>query len=66
MFSVANGAYYNHTITVYGYKIYKNNRTNKKYTFLLLHDGWYNGTRYLAWTNTKESYVACLTSITKP
>lgn len=66
MFSVASGIYFDHTVTVYGYKIYKNNRTGKKYTFLMLRDGWSNSVRYLAWSNTGASYVACLTSVKAP
>lgn len=66
MFSLASGAYYNHTITIYGYVVYQNNRTNSKYTFLYVYDGWSRTPRYLAWTNTPTSYVACLTSITTP
>ena len=66
MFSIASGVYYDHTVTVYGYKIYKNKRTGKKYTFLMIRDGWSSGVRYLAWENTGASYVACLTSVNKP
>lgn len=66
MFSLASGVYFDHTVTVYGYKIYKNNRTGKKYTFLMLKDGWSNSIRYLAWKNTGASYVGCITSITAP
>lgn len=66
MFSLASGVYFDHTVTVYGYKVYKNNRTGKKYTFLMLKDGWSNSTRYLAWRNTGASYVGCVTSIKAP
>ncbi|MGN0379302.1 MAG: hypothetical protein ACI4EU_06915 [Butyrivibrio sp.] len=66
MFSLASGVYYNHTVTVYGYKVYKNNRTGTEYTFLQLSDGWSNSTRYLAFTNTPAVYVACLTSVVAP
>ena len=66
MFSLASGAYYNHTITIYGYVIYQNNRTNSSYTFLNVYDGWSRTPRYLAWTNTPTIHIACLTSITAP
>lgn len=66
MFSLASGVYYNHTITVYGYITYKNNRTGKKYTFFMLSDGWANTTRYLAANNTGASYVGCMTTVKKP
>ena len=66
MFSLASGKYYDHTVTVYGYKIYKNKRTNKQYTFLMLRDGWSSSVRYLAWTNTPGGYVGCVTSVTPP
>ena len=66
LFSMASGAYFDHTIAVYGYKVYKNNRTGKKYTFLVVADGWSSSARYLAFTNTGESYVACMTSVTPP
>lgn len=64
LFSIASGIYYDHTVTVYGYKIYKNTRTNKSYTFLLIYDGWSNSTRFLPLTGV--SYAACMTSITPP
>lgn len=48
MFSIANGYYYNHTVAVVGYKEYKNMRTGKVYTFLVVHDGWSTTTRYIA------------------
>lgn len=66
LFSLASGYYYNHTVAVYGYRVYKNNRTGVRYTFLLLADGWHNSGRYLAWENTKEAYVGCMTAITTP
>lgn len=66
LFSLASGYYYDHTVAVYGYKTYKNDRTGKKYTFLVLADGWSSSTRYMAWKNTGESYVGCVTSITTP
>lgn len=66
LFSMASGAYYDHTIAVYGYKVYKNKRTGKKYTFLVVADGWSSSARYLAFTNTGEAYVACMTSVTPP
>lgn len=66
MFSLASGYYYDHTVAVYGYRVYTNNRTGKSYTFLQIADGWSSTARFLAWTNTGESYVACMTSITAP
>ena len=66
MFSIANGYYYNHTVAVVGYKEYKNMRTGKVYTFLVVHDGWSTTTRYIAMKNTGASYVACQTSIKVP
>jgi len=66
LFSLASGAYYDHTVTVCGYKIYKNERTKNTYTFLVLNNGWTHSYTYLAWTNTSESYLACLTSIITP
>ena len=66
IFSMACEPYYDHSITVYGYTIYKNTRTNKKYTFLAIADNYSTAIRYLPWTNTPESYVACMTSVTPP
>ena len=48
------------------YKEYKNMRTGKVYTFLVVHDGWSTTTRYIAMKNTGASYVACQTSIKVP
>lgn len=66
IFSLASGRYYDHTVAVFGYRVYTNSRTNKSYTFLMLADGWSTSTRYLAWTNTGANYVACMTSISVP
>lgn len=33
MFSLARGAYFDHTVYVYSYRIYKNDRTGISYTF---------------------------------
>ncbi len=66
LLSLASGYYYNHTVAVRGYKIYKNKRTGEKYTFLVLSDGWSDTDRYLAWTNTGASYYACATWIIPP
>jgi hypothetical protein len=66
IFSLASGRYFDHTITVFGYKVYKNNRIGKSYTFLMLKDGWPTNTRYLGWTNTGSSYVGCFATITTP
>lgn len=66
MFSIANGYYYNHTVAVVGYKEYKNLRTGKKYTFLVVYDGWSTKTRYIAMENTGALYFACQTSIIVP
>ncbi len=63
LFSLASGIYFNHTVTVYGYRVYTNNRTGHQYTFLMLADGWSNTTRYMAWTGTGESYVGCMSRI---
>ena len=62
IFSMASKPYYNHSIVVYGYKVYKNNRTGKQYEFLIVSDGWSSTTRYLA----PENYVGCMTSVTPP
>lgn len=63
LFSLASGQYYNHTIAVFGYITYKNNRTGDTYTFLKIADGWSNSTRYLS---LNESYIGCQTTITPP
>ena len=42
IFSLASGVYFNHTIVVYGYEVYKNERTGKEYTFLIAADAWSN------------------------
>ncbi len=61
MFSLACGVYFNHTVTVFGYRVYKNKRTSKEYTFLMIKDGWSSFTRYLPWTNTGTFYLGCMT-----
>lgn len=66
MFSFASGYYFNHTVTVWGYKIYKNNRTKKSYTFLMLRDGWSISARYVPWTGTDANYLGCMTEILPP
>lgn len=66
IFSLAKGAYFNHTVTVYGYVVYKNMRTGKKYTFLTVADGWSDQTRYMAFTNTNERYISCASFVVPP
>lgn len=63
LLSIASGYYFNHTVAVYGYANYINNRTGKCYTFLMLRDGWHNACRYLAWQNTGARYITCMTEI---
>lgn len=62
LLSMASGQYFNHTILVMGYKIYKNKITNQSYTFLLVTDGWNAAPDYFPWTNTKENHIGCITT----
>ena len=66
MFSLASGYYFNHTVTVFGYKSYENSRTKKQYTFLMIRDGYTSAIRYLPVTGTDEGYIGCMTSIVAP
>ena len=66
MLSLASGYYFNHTVTVIGYTTYKSTKTNKKYSFLLIKDGYSGATRYLPFTGNDESYVACMTTMLPP
>lgn len=66
MFSMATNPYYDHTITVIGYKAYKNTRTKITYEFFVVYDGWSGSYRYLPGNNTGANYVACMTSVTAP
>lgn len=63
IYSLASKPYFNHSIVVYGYRIYKEKTTGKEYKFLLVHDGWAHVTRFLPWDNPDRRYVACMTYI---
>lgn len=63
LLSLASGYYFDHTVAVYGYANYTNNRTGKTYTFLMLADGWHDSCRYLAWTHTRAKHITCMTQI---
>lgn len=63
VYSLASGFYFNHSVTVIGYKTYTNQQTGKAYTFLVLNDGWSFGTRYLAWKGTGAFYISCATFV---
>lgn len=64
MLSLATGIYSNHTITVFGYREYTNQRTNERYIFLTVADGWSILPRYLLYTDV--NYVGCMTSVNLP
>lgn len=66
LFSIATGRYYDHTVMVYGYETYQNASTGAEYQFLVIADGWSTEPRYLAWTNTKSFYIACMTLVSLP
>ena len=59
IYSIAQGVYYNHSIVVRGYEIYRDSKTGKKYPFLVVSDGWSSLTRYIY----KKAPIACMTSI---
>lgn len=61
MLSIAYGSYYNHSITVKGYRVYKNVETGKTYTFLYVNDGWTRDDRFLHWKNKCFHNPICLT-----
>lgn len=61
MLSIAYGVYYNHSITVKGYSIYENTETGRRYTFLLVNDGWAGEERYLHWKTRCFHNPICLT-----
>ena len=63
MLSLAYGVYYDHTITVYGYETYRNIKTGRRYTFLIINDEWAGEERYLPWGNLKRFRITCLTRI---
>lgn len=61
MLSIAYGGYYNHSVTVKGYRVYKNMETGKNYTFLYVNDGWTKEDRFLHWKNKCFHNPICLT-----
>lgn len=63
LLSLASGYYFDHTVAVYGYANYTNNRTGKTYTFLMLQDSWHDSCRYLAWKNTGAWHITCMTEL---
>ncbi len=65
VYSLASGFYFNHSVTVIGYRTYTNKETGKSFTFLVLNDGWAIGTRYLAWKGTGAFYISCATYVSR-
>lgn len=63
LLSLASGYYFDHTVAVYGYANYTNDRTGKTYTFLMLKDSWRDSCRYLAWKNTGAMHITCMTEL---
>ncbi len=63
IYSLASKPYFNHSVVVYGYRIYKEKLTGKEYVFLLVHDGWAHVTRFIPWKNLDRKYIACMTYI---
>lgn len=63
IYSLASKPYFNHSIVVYGYRVYKEKTSGKEYTFLLVYDGWAHITRFLSWDNLNRRYTACMTYI---
>ncbi len=61
--SLAYGLYYDHSITVYGYSVFKDVRTDKEYIFLNVCDGWVREERFVPWTHTGLHYPVCITYI---
>ncbi len=66
LLSLASGRYFDHTVTVFGYRNYRSDRTGRFYTFLQLKDGWSSSVRFLPWMNTGEVQVVCLTKVIPP
>ncbi len=61
LFNLASNPYYNHTVAVKGYVIYKNGTSS--YHFFTVRDNWNYGDRYIS---DQEFYLGCMTSITPP
>lgn len=66
LFSLASGVYFNHTVAVCGYQVYRNIRTGKKYMFLIIANAWTNQRRYMAFTHTGAKYISCATFVVPP
>lgn len=66
LFSLASGVYFNHTVAVCGYQVYRNVRTGKKYMFLIIANAWTNQRRYMAFTHTGAKYISCATFVVPP
>lgn len=66
LFSLASGVYFNHTVAVCGYQVYRNVRTGKKYVFLVIANAWSNQRRYMAFTHTGAKYLSCATFVVPP
>ncbi len=66
LFSLASGAYFNHTVSVCGYQVYRNVRTGKEYVFLVIANAWTNQRRYMAFTHTRAKYISCATFVEPP
>ncbi|MBO4680130.1 MAG: hypothetical protein J5626_10740 [Lachnospiraceae bacterium] len=63
LLSIAYGVYFNHTVTVYGYETYRDTRTGRRYTFLLVNDEWSAAPRYIPWINMDRFKLICVTRI---
>lgn len=63
LLSLAYGVYFNHTVTVYGYETYRNKKTGRNYTFLLINDEWASEPRYIPWINMDRFKLICVTRI---
>lgn len=66
LFSLASGVYFNHTVVVYGYQVYRSICTGKSYLFLVIADGWTNDKRYMAFNHTGFRYISCATFVVPP
>lgn len=66
LFSLASGVYFNHTVAVCGYQVYRSVRTGKKYMFLVIANAWTNQRRYMAFTHTGAKYISCATFVVPP
>ena len=63
LLSLAYGVYFDHTVTVYGYETYRDKRTGRNYTFLLINDEWASEPRYIPWINMDRFKLICVTRI---